>query len=297
VKKYLRVVLVLSLGKLACGRLQIYNLTKTLVNLHLLEIDKRLKRKVRETWLKVFFLKRYDSKNRSATIVGFKMRFLDYGILCYLYNEIFLGNEYFFTAENDNPYIIDCGSNIGMSIFYFKMLYPHSRILAFEPGEETFVCLEENVKNNNLLNSVQVHKAALLNREGTVEFFYDPSKLSSLVMSTKQERLPKHRRSVEATLLSKHIDEEVDFLKIDIEGVELEVIEELSNSGKLSYVKQMIIEYHHHIIRESDDFSRMLSILEDSGFGYQIESHLRRPLKREQFQDILVYAYRKKQTA
>ena len=30
-----------------------------------------------------------------------------------LYNEIFLGNEYLFTAKNDNPYVIDCGSNIG----------------------------------------------------------------------------------------------------------------------------------------------------------------------------------------
>ncbi len=276
---------------------QLYNLTKTLVKVHRLEIDKRLKSKIRETWLKVFFLNRYDSTNRSATIVGFEMRFLDYGLLSYLYNEIFLGNEYFFTAENDHPYIIDCGSNIGMSVFYFKMLYPHSRILAFEPGEEAFVCLEENVKNNHLLDSVEVHKAALLNKEGTVDFFYDSGSLGSLVMSTKQERWPKQRRSVEATPLSKHIGEEVDFLKIDIEGAELEVIEELSNSGKLSYVKQMIIEYHHHIIRESDDFSRVLSVLEDSGFGYQIGSHLGRPFKREQFQNILVYAYRKKKTA
>lgn len=276
---------------------QIYNLIKTLVKVHRLEIDKKLKSKIRETFLKVFSLRRYDSKNRTATIVGYEMRFLDYGTLSFLYNEIFIDNGYFFTAENDNPYIIDCGSNVGMSIFYFKMLYPHSRILAFEPGEETFACLKENIKNNNLLNSVQARRAALSNKEGTVEFFYDPANLGSLVMSTKQERVSKKSRSVEATLLSKHISEEVDFLKMDIEGAELEVIEELSNSGKLSYVKQMMIEYHHHIIKQSDEFSRMLRILEDSGFGYQIESHLGRPVEREQFQDVLVYAYRKDKTA
>jgi FkbM family methyltransferase len=225
------------------------------------------------------------------------MRFLNFGILSYLYNEIFINNEYFFTAENDNPYIIDCGSNIGMSIFYFKKLYPHSRILAFEPGEEAFACLMENIKNNNLLNSVQAHKAALSNKEGTVKFFYNPADLGSLVMSTKQERMSKKSQSVEAMLLSKHISEEVDFLKMDIEGAELEVIEELSNSGKLSYVKQMMIEYHHHIIKESDEFSKLLRILENSGFGYQIESRLGRPVKPEHFQDILVYAYRKNKTA
>jgi FkbM family methyltransferase len=272
---------------------KIYNLTKTLVKIHRLNIDKKLKGEIRKTFLKVFFLKRYDSKNKSAMIAGFEMKFLDYETLSYLHNEIFIGNEYFFTAENDNPYIIDCGSNVGMSIFYFKWLYPNSRILAFEPGEEAFSCLKENIKNNNLLDSVQAHKAALTNKEGIVKFFYDTANLGSLVMSIKEERNPKESRDVETILLSKHINEEVDFLKMDIEGAELEVIEELSNSGKLSYVKQMMIEYHHHIITESDEFSRILRILEDSGFGYQIESNLGRPVKGEKFQDILVYAYRK----
>ena len=272
---------------------RIYNLILKLLKFHLLQIDKKLKSRVRETWLKVFILKRYDSRDRSANIVGFEVKFLDYANLSYLYTEIFLKNDYYFNAENDNPYIIDCGSNIGMSVLYFKMLYPKSRISAFEPWEEAFICLEKNVKNNNLLNSVTVHKAALSNSKGTVDFYCDPDNLGSLTMSTKQERMPKQKRSVEAMILSEHINEEVDFLKIDIEGAELEVIEELSNAGKLRHVKQMAIEYHHHVMNESDVFSRMLRVLEDAGFGYQIESRLGRPLKRKLFQDILVYAYRK----
>jgi len=272
---------------------KIYLLVRTLVRINRLEVEKSLKNKIRATWFKVFILKRYDSKNRMANIVGFKVKFFDYRALAYLFNEIFLNNEYYFVAENDSPYIIDCGSNIGMSIFYFKMLYPNSRIVAFEPREETYFCLEENVKNN-LLNSVAMHKAALSDKEGPIDFYYDKDDVGSLCMSTKQERMPKQKRSVEASLLSKHIDKEVDFLKIDIEGAELEVIEELSNAKKLSYVRQMVIEYHHHIVRESDVFSRMLRLLEDAGFGYQIESHFGRPPILEQFQDILVYAYRKK---
>lgn len=274
----------------------IYHLIRTLLTISRLEVEQSLRSKIRATWFRVFCLKRYDSHNTMANIVGFEVRFLDYGLLSYLFTEIFVRNEYYFVAGNDSPYIIDCGSNIGMSIFYFKMLYPNSRIVAFEPEEETYACLEENVKHN-LLKSVATHKAALSNKEGTIEFYYDQDKLGSLCMSTIQERIPKQRQTVEAALLSKHIDEEVDFLKIDIEGAELEVIEELSNARKLSYVKQMVIEYHHHIVRESDVFSRMLRLLEDAGFEYQIESHVRRPLKREQFQDILVYAHRKKSTA
>jgi FkbM family methyltransferase len=271
-------------------------LIRTLISINRLEIEKSLKRKIMLTWFKVFFLKRYDSKNRIANILGFKLKFLSCLELSFLFREIFLDNEYYFVCGNDSPYIIDCGSNIGMSILYFKVLYPHSRIVAFEPGEETYSCLEENVKNNRL-NSVALHKAALSSKEGTIELYYDQDNVSSLRTSTKKERMPKQRRTVEAMLLSKYIHEDVDFLKIDIEGSELEVIEELSNAKKLRYVKQMVIEYHHHIARESDVFSRMLMLLEDAGFGYQIESFLRRPFAREQFQDIMVYAYRKKSTA
>jgi FkbM family methyltransferase len=271
-------------------------LIRTLISINRLELEKSLKRRIVLSWFKVFFLKRYDSKNRIANILGFNVKFLRYQELSFLFREIFLDNEYYFVAENDSPYIIDCGSNLGMSILYFKVLYPRSRIVAFEPGEEAYSCLEENVRSNRL-TSVATYKAALSDKEGTIDLYYDQDTVDSLRMSTKQERMPKQRRSVEALLLSKQIDEDVDFLKIDIEGTELEVIEELSNAGKLRFVKQMVIEYHHHIIRESDVFSRMLRLLEDAGFGYQIEGYLRRPLTREQFQDIRVYAYRKKSTA
>jgi FkbM family methyltransferase len=275
---------------------KIYQLIRTLEKINRLEVEKSIKNKIRATWFKVFFLKRYDSKNKMANIVGFKVRFLNYWALSFLFNEIFLNNVYYFLAENDSPVIIDCGSHIGMSIFYFKMLYPDSQIVAFEPGEEAYFCLQENVRNN-LLHSIAMHKFALSNKEGTIDFYYDQIKIGSMRMSTKQERMPKQRRRVEASLLSKHIDKEVDFLKIDIEGAEQEVIEELSNARKLSYVKQMVIEYHHHIVREADVFSRMLRLLEDAEFGYQIASRLGRPHITEQFQDILVYAYRKKSPA
>jgi FkbM family methyltransferase len=271
---------------------KIYSLILLLVKFNRLEIEKGLKSKIRATWFKVFILKRYDSQNRIANIVGFNVNYLNYRALVSLFIELFLGYEYYFVSKNDNPYIIDCGSNIGMSIFYFKMLYPNSQILGFEPEEETFSCLEKNVKNN-FMNSVVIHKVALSNKEGIIDFYYDPENVGSLNMSTKQKKMSKQNQKVKAILLSKHINKDVDFLKIDIEGSELEVLEELSNAGKLNYVSQMVIEYHHHIESESDIFSRMLRILEDAGYGYQIESHPGWPIMRQQYQDILIYGYRK----
>ena len=41
--------------------------------------------------------------------------------LCY--DELFVQEMYNFLAKRTNPYIIDCGANLGMSIVYFKELY------------------------------------------------------------------------------------------------------------------------------------------------------------------------------
>jgi FkbM family methyltransferase len=272
-----------------------YHLIKVMASFYKLELDKDLKSRIKSTLLRVFILRRYDSKNKTANIAGFKTRFIDFWEFRFLFKEIFLNNEYYFTAENADPFIIDCGSNIGMSVLYFKMLYPNSRIIAFEPGQETFSCLADNVKNNQL-DSVTLHKAVVSNKEGLTDFYVSPDNTNSLIMSTKLGRMLNQKQTVQATILSKYIDQEVDFLKMDIEGAELEVIEELSKTKKLSLIKYMVIEYHHHIEKDSDVLSKMLILLESAGFGYQINSHTPKPHISRQFQDIMIYAYQKKST-
>ncbi|MEI8244761.1 MAG: FkbM family methyltransferase [Lentisphaerota bacterium] len=228
--------------------------------------------------------------NKTANIVGLKMKFCNDDILFNLFNEIFIHHENHFVTESKKPYIIDCGSNIGMSVLYFKMLYPDANILAFEPGEDAFACLDANIKSN-WMNTVTANKIALAGREGSIDFYCDHDKPGSLIMSTNPARMSKHKRVVKVTRLSNYIDCMVDFLKMDVEGTEMEIMEDLFREGKLNYIRQMAIEYHHHIISDSNELSRMLRLLEDAGFGYQIESNLKRPFSKGQFQDILIYAY------
>jgi FkbM family methyltransferase len=43
------------------------------------------------------------------------------------------------------PVIIDCGGNIGLSVLYFKYLFPNSVITVFEPSPPVFEILKENI--------------------------------------------------------------------------------------------------------------------------------------------------------
>ena len=98
---------------------------------------------------------------------------------------------------------------------------------------------------------------------------------------------------IEAVLLSDYIVEPVDLLKLDIEGAERRVLEELVKRGKLHMIRELIVEYHHHITCEDDELSRVLRMLESHGFGYQVQADFALPHRKTSFQDVLIYAYNK----
>ena len=228
----------------------------------------------------------------AENILGYKFKLLTYDSFRYLFLEIFLNRDYCFVTDKESPLIIDCGTNIGVSILYFKKLYPQARIVGFEPFAQAFNVLKSNVEVNNLQN-VTVHNLGLTGQDGERALFHDPANGGGLRTSFLEQRARGASTVVTTTVLSKYIDQPVDFLKMDIEGSELPVIEELAQTRKLSLVNEMVIEYHHHITKDADCLARMLSILEENDFGYQLRGNFMLPLSKGQFQDILLYAYRK----
>ena len=63
----------------------------------------------------------------------------------YSHREIFIDKIYEFICNNDNPVIVDCGSNYGTSILYFKQLYPNAHIVGVEADPYIFEILESNI--------------------------------------------------------------------------------------------------------------------------------------------------------
>jgi FkbM family methyltransferase len=228
-----------------------------------------------------------------ADVAGFRMRYLEAEWMRYLYREVFAEREYWFTSDNPRPVILDCGSNIGMAILFFKALYPDADITAFEPAPWACSAIEETIRANDL-RDVTLHNAALAESEGELELFHDPSHPGSAVMSVYRERMPGETVRVPAVRLSRYVTKPVDFLKLDVEGSELPVLRDLVASGTIGQIRQMVIEFHHHLSPTVDNLSECLSILERHGFGYQLTSaQVYTPITRGQFQDVLVHAYRK----
>jgi hypothetical protein len=80
---------------------------------------------------------------------------------------------------------------------------------------------------------------------------------------------------------------------MDTEGFEWQIVSELAATGKLGCIREMVMEYHHHMTPAEDNLSGFLGLLEKSGCGYQFSSSLRTPFERRQPQYFMLYAYRK----
>jgi hypothetical protein len=97
--------------------------------------------------------------------------------------------------------------------------------------------------------------------------------------------------TVPARKLSEFIDCEVDFLKLDVEGAELRIMRELSDSGKLQSVREMAVEYHHRLPGEPSAMSGFLGIMEENGFEYQIAAGGFPDPTARRIQDVMIYAW------
>jgi FkbM family methyltransferase len=205
---------------------------------------------------------------------GSLMRCMDYTVrindgpnFYILYKDIFIHRIYHFEAQRPDPLILDCGSNIGMSILYFKHIYPRARIIGFEPDPAIFPYLQENITRNGLTD-VQLVQAALAEQEGTLTFYSD-GRYGSCLAEHLPEDIPEGwtKYEVPCVRLRDYLTEPVDFLKMNIEGAEWEVLRD--SEDRLRQVQEMVIEYHH-LPGLPRTLHEILALLYRSGFEYVV---------------------------
>jgi FkbM family methyltransferase len=215
---------------------------------------------------------------------GRPLRVLDRTRFDFMAGEILCQGHYRFDTDNPAPVIFDCGSNIGLSIAYFHHRHPGARIIGFEPDPAAFAALADNTA---ALPNVQVINAALARDEGETDLWYTPGTDGSLTRSIIARRGGPERRPVRTVRLSDWITGPVDFLKLDVEGAEHDVLSDLVETGAITCLRRMTIEYHHPLDAQ---FSTFLKRLEDADFDYRLTANAS---LQEASQDVLLYCTRK----
>jgi FkbM family methyltransferase len=190
------------------------------------------------------------------------------------YKEIFVNRIYEFRNVSPAPRILDLGANIGLSVLFFKLLYPEAKITAFEADPGIFRHLKNNVHGNGFDDVVLINKA-IWSDNCTLRFHAEGADGGRVEQSVGKGLI-----EVEATDIRDLLKaQQFDFLKMDIEGAEETVLP--ACKGYLAGFKYIFLEYHSRRGQEQK-LSAMLGLMTDEGFRYDIQSPLwsNRPFTR-----------------
>jgi len=160
-----------------------------------------------------------------------------------------------------NPTVIEIGSDEGAGTITLAATYPYGRIFAFEPHPRAFAVLQENVKAcknvspiNRAINNATGHAKLYLYR-GKNNTDRGLEHLSSLLPIFKSDSNAFDNPSIMVPCVNlddwcqlNHIDH-VDFLRIDAEGLELQILENSQNVLKKAIV--IVVKTNFRQLREN----------------------------------------------
>jgi FkbM family methyltransferase len=211
--------------------------------------------------LSLRFALRPRRKPGSVRLGGTPFRFPDAASFLSAYEEIFADRIYAFESASPSPFILDLGANVGLSVLFFKRLYPAARVVALEPDPEIFRYLESNVAAFGLTD-VTLRNAAVWKETTEIAFASDGAD-GGRVGEEGTLRVP-------AIGIAELMDRgPVDFLKMDIEGAEADVLP--ACAPMLRDVRNVFVEYHSPAGRPQR-LDGIIDILVNAGFRIAMQT-------------------------
>lgn len=226
----------------------------------------------RELQRKLAGVPRYQTGFVSAG--SWQLHYLDATSLLSAFDVVVVKRWNDFRCEKTNPVILDCGANIGISTIHYKRLFPGAAITAFEPDPRACELLRLNLAANEI-DDVEIVEKALWTSNGRTSFFSEGAD-ANRIMRAGDEVLTSLTPSatqfeVETVRLADYLaTTEYDFVKLDIESAEADVIVDCGDT--LRNVNNLVIEFHLTNSKPRD-LARTLETLAEQKFHVSVCSY------------------------
>lgn len=185
----------------------------------------------------------------------------------FIQNRIFLEQDYFEISHlsllrkyvKKNAVILDVGANLGNHTIFFAKECAANKIYAFEPTRKTFQILEENIRINHLDSIVVAMNIALGAKDTKADIIVNVKDAGSNYVEENTDG-----NVIMNTLDGLSLDDKIDFIKIDVEGFELEV---------LKGAKETIAKDHPDIFVEifNKNYNKVHSLLMKMGYKCKLK--------------------------
>jgi len=126
---------------------------------------------------------------------------------------------------NDDDIVIDVGAHIGLFALYVSQFCKNGKILCYEPIKENYDMLVSNLKLNNMKNIFAFNKA-VSKSDSPVRIYLNSDESGHSMFQANESYVDIDSTSLENIIIDNNLAS-VDFLKLDCEGAEYEIIESL----------------------------------------------------------------------
>ncbi len=146
----------------------------------------------------------------------------------------------------------DVGANIGYyTLLESKMVGDEGKVIAIEPSPINFKQLQKNIQNEKAKN-VELYQIAGGDQNSTIKFLLDPhSNLSRIISNEEKVREKGEIVDVPMKKLDSFLEAStirtLDFIRMDVEGYEFNILEGMRNSIK-KFRPAIQMEVHTHIL-------------------------------------------------
>lgn len=167
-----------------------------------------------------------------------------------VFNQVIVGEEYKAVTDifllNNLPLksFLDLGSNAGFTSLYVKKIFPDCMVVAVEPDKTNFTMIEKNFNLNRLSNVY-----AVMGGVGKKDCFLKPDEgirdKKEWSFSFTEVDYPTDIASYSVnSLLGRFSLNQVDLIKMDVEGAEKEIFAADADISFLDKVKVLAVEIH-----------------------------------------------------
>lgn len=183
----------------------------------------------------------YDYQSPRVRGVDLVVPMNEEGLVCFVNSKDLIGWKILFFGSyeqetnailkkyvRDTDIVVEAGANIGSESVLLSRYAAHGHVYCFEPNPYSFERLEINIRINELKN-VSAFETALGEKDDSIRFHIYPksfynSGMSSKYMDTQDTREITVKQSTLDTFVQDQDLERVDFIKMDIQGAEMDLI-------------------------------------------------------------------------
>ncbi len=173
---------------------------------------------------------------------------------------------------------IDVGANIGYTTLYLGR--QSDKVIAIEPDPRAFSILKSNIKLNDLQDKVELHKFAISNSNGCETIYIN--KHPNLTSLCQPNNNTTNKTTIETRTLDS-LEVEPNFIKMDIEGYEVEALSGALNCLQATRKCTILIEVHPQYYGgdRQELFEGILHKLLDMNFYFKYVISAGKPLPKQ----------------